>query len=385
MFFTHTARVPMRYIVRSIRCRAILPAALLAVMAGCADDATDTGNSYRRVSRSVSVIAIPAQLETLTESVTAVGTARALHSATLYPETAGFVTGISFLPDVPVNAGDSLLQLDDRDERLALRLAHVVLADAERVVERYTSVNREDANIAQSQIDTAIAAVDAAGIAVEQAELALSRRQMTAPFDGRAGISDIDVGDRIDTSTLVTTLDDRQTLLINFMLPEIFIGQVVNGTPVSVQLWNSGRPAFAGEVIAVDSRIGSASRAFTVRASINNTHDRFRPGMAFEMTIDASRGEFIAVPDVAVQWGADGAYVWVAVNGKAERRDIRLIKRLPNRLLIEGDVEPGALVVAEGIQAVRNGVTLNLMDPLAIGTASAMPVSNTNKQSTDEA
>ncbi|GIS02128.1 MAG: hypothetical protein CM15mP103_06790 [Gammaproteobacteria bacterium] len=56
------------------------------------------------------------------------------------------------------------------------------------------------------------------------------------------------------------------------------------------------------------------------RAAIDNSADRFRPGMAFEISINASRGAFLSVPDVAVQWGADGAYVWVAEQGRAARR-----------------------------------------------------------------
>jgi RND family efflux transporter MFP subunit len=250
---------------------------------------------------------------------------------------------------------------------LAERLARVQLADAERLVTRYTSVNRDSANIAQSQIDTAIAAVDAARIALEQAQLNLDRRQIVAPFTGRVGITDIDVGDRIDTNTLITTLDDRATLLVDFAVPELFVGQVIPGVLVGVELWNSGRDAFTGQVIAVDSRINENSRAFTARAAIDNNQDHFRPGMAFEMVINVARGEFLTVPDVAVQWGADGPYVWIEDNGTAAKREVELVKRLPNRLLIEGDIPLGTPVITEGVQAVRAGVSLNSVDPAMIG------------------
>jgi len=125
----------------------------------------------------------------------------------------------------------------------------------------------------------------------------------------------------------------------------------------------------------VDSRIDTASRAFTARAAIDNQQDRFRPGMAFEIAISTSRGEFIAVPDVAVQWGADGPYIWIARDGKAERKDVRLVKRLPNRLLIESDIAVGTLVIAEGVQSVRAGVALNLqnMTPKELPRTPAAP------------
>ena len=113
--------------------------------------------------------------------------------------------------------------------------------------------------------------------------------------------------------------------------------------------------------MAVDSRIDINSRAFTARAAIDNQSDRFRPGMAFEVSLNASRGSFLSVPDVSVQWGADGAYVWVADNGSAVRREVRLIKRLAGSILVEGDLIEGEQVVMEGIQGVRAGASLKIL------------------------
>lgn len=333
------------------------------LFSGCSESEKPSAQSYRGGTRSVPVVALPARTEQLDDTVQAVGTARALKSVSLYPETAGLVADISIAADQRVAAGDLLLQLDDRDQQLAVRLAEVQLADAQRLVKRYTTVNRSSANIAESQIDEAQAAVDSARIALEQAQVNLERRRIVAPFAGRVGITDIDVGDRIDTATQVTTLDDRSQLLVDFAVPEIYVGQIQPGTPVQVKLWNSQSGHFAGEVVAVDSRIDIASRAFTARAAIDNTSDRFRPGMAFEISVGVSRGSYLSVPDVSVQWGADGAYVWIEKDGVASRRDVRLVKRLPNRLLLEADIEPGTPVIAEGVQAVREGVALRVLDP----------------------
>lgn len=344
----------------------LLAASSLLLGAGCSSDdntAVRSGGPGGFGARAVSAVALPAEIKELKETVQAVGTARALHSVMLYPETPGIVTAVNFEADAAVSAGQLLLELDARDERLALELAKVELADAERVVRRYLTVNQQNANIAQSQIDEARAAVDAARIALEQAQVALDRRQIKAPFAGKVGITDIDVGDRIDTGSMITTLDDRSQLLVNFSVPEAFVGQVYPGIPVTVTLWNTSGAPVTGEIVAVDSRIDVTSRAFTARAAVDNASDRFRPGMAFEIGINVSRGEYLSVPDVSVQWGADGPYIWIVEDGKAARRDVRLVKRLPNRLLLETDLPPGTLVISEGVQAVREGVSLRLFDP----------------------
>ena len=95
--------------------------------------------------------------------------------------------------------------------------------------------------------------------------------------------------------------------------------------------------------------------------------------MAFEMSLALSRGDYLAVPDVAVQWGADGAYLWTAksVAGqlaaqRAERIEIQIIKRLDGLLLIEADLSAGALIITEGVPSVREGLALKLLDPTTL-------------------
>ena len=86
--------------------------------------------------------------------------------------------------------------------------------------------------------------------------------------------------------------------------------------------------------------------------------------MAFEISVRAERGAFKAVPDVAVQWGADGAYIWTSIDGKAVRRDVQLVKRLAGEILIEADIALGTRVITEGVQAVRAGATLKDLNPI---------------------
>jgi len=337
---------------------------LMAVaMVGCSKDNAPPARGWGGGSeRSVPVVAVPATFENLKENIVAVGTAEALSSVTLFPESAGVVTEIHFNPDDQVKQGDLLLSLDDRDQSLALELARVELEEAERVVRRFTTVNARNANIAESQLDEARAAVDRARIALRQAEVALDRRHIKAPFDGWVGLTEIERGDRIDTNTVVTSIDDRSQLLVNFSTPEAYVGQVQLGTQVTVKLWNDQSGGVSGRVIAVDSRVDPMSRAFAARAAVDNVDDRFRPGMAFEIGIDVDRGRFLSVPDVSVQWGADGAYIWVVKNNRASRRAINLVKRLPNRLLIEADLSAGTQIISEGVQAMREGVALRLFD-----------------------
>jgi len=342
--------------------------AVVLGMAGCGDDrnADQNSNRFGGQSGGAPVVTAPVLLTDLNERLTSVGTARALKSVVIYAENSGRVIAVNIKADSLVAEAQTLLQLDDRDERLAVELATVQLADAERLVRRYMTVNTQDMNIPESQLDDARAAVDSTRIALAQSQVALDRRQIRAPFQGNVGITEVDVGDRIDTSTMVTTIDDRSVLLVSFSVPEVYVERVTQGTPVSVRLWDAADIAVQGEVTAVDSRIDINSRSFIARAAIDNTEDQFRPGMAFEISVDASRGQYLSVPDVAVQWGADGAYVWIVDEGRAVRREIRLVKRFAGSILVEGDLTEGERVVIEGVQAVRAGAALQVISTTAL-------------------
>jgi len=348
--------------LRKIRYAPLGALAFMMVLAACSDEQPIGGKSWSNSKQAIPVVLQPVTLLPLQENVQSVGTARALRSVSVYPETSGMVTALTIEADGKVATGEVLLRLDSRDEQLAVELAQVKLKDAERLVQRYKTINTLDTNIAESQIDEARATLETARIALAQAEIDLARRSITAPFSGHVGITEIDVGDRIDTSSIITTLDDRSQLLINFSVPEIYVRQVTPGTPVDVRLWDGAQQQLAGEVIAVDSRIDQSSRAFVARAAIDNSDDRFRPGMAFEIALNVSRGSFLSVPDVAVQWGADGAYIWIDNEGEADRREARLIKRLPGVLLLEGNFVEGDRVVTEGVQAVRQGAQLRALN-----------------------
>lgn len=359
-------------IKRRVRMAALVCVTVMGtlVTAGCSDRANNSYNGaegFRQRNSVTNVVTEAIAEQPLIETIQAVGTARAVHSVVLYPEAAGIVRAVYLNANTWVDAGDTLLELDNRDERLAVELAEVQLADAERLVRRYKQVNLETTNLPESQIDAAIATADTARITLDQARVTLDRRFIRAPFAGVVGITEIDSGDRIDTSTQVTTLDDRSQLLVNFVVPEVYVGKILPGTAVDVRLWDRADQPLSGKIIAVDSRIDPTSRGFTARASIDNTSDAYRPGMAFEISVRAERGAFKAVPDVAVQWGADGAYIWTSMDGKAVRQDVQLVKRIAGEILIEADIPLGTRVVTEGVQAVRAGATLKDLNPLSGG------------------
>jgi multidrug efflux pump subunit AcrA (membrane-fusion protein) len=86
--------------------------------------------------------------------------------------------------------------------------------------------------------------------------------------------------------------------------------------------------------------------------------------MSFRVTLEV-RGElYIAIPEAALSWGANGAFVWLAENEKAKRVDVQIEQRLRGRILVTGNLSDGETLIVEGIQGLRDGQVLNIQNTL---------------------
>ena len=324
-------------------------------------DGSATGGG-RSADRSATVLVQAVDTRVERARIRAVGTARAHRSVTLYPAAAGEVAAVHFAPDQRVDKGSVLLDLDSRRERLAVDLARVRMENARETLSRYEQSAGSGAH-AESTVNDARSALEEAEIALRQAEVALSDRQVVAPFDGFTGLTEIDVGERIDTDDGITTLDDRASLLVGFPVPELFLGRVGKGHPVEVAAWAARDRPIPGEIVDLDSRIDPVSRSFVARARVANADDAFRPGMSFAVTLDVHGKRYPLVPEISVRYGTDGAFVWVVREDAAVRVPVRIVERQEAAVLVDAALEEGEPVVIEGIQRLRPGFPVRVSAP----------------------
>ena len=332
-------------------------APLLAAIAGLFVSACSEEPAPSRsfTPQAVTVIAEPLRFESAQTRVEAVGTSRAVLSAELYPAASGEVVAVNFEPGEMVRKGDTLVQLDSREERLAVGLAEIKLEDATRLYERY-SRSADSGAVLPTTLDAARAAMETARLELERARVALDDRTISAVFDGHVGATDVDPGDRVSPDTLITTLDDRSSLLVSFEVPEAFIGQLAVGEAIRLETWSAAMPAVTGEVVDIGSRIDPRNRTFVARARVDNAEDTLRPGMSFRVSATVEGERYAVVRETAVLWGAEGAYVWSIVDGKAQRTPVKVVQRREGRVLIDGDLGASGIVVVEGTQRMRNGI-----------------------------
>ena len=333
---------------------------LLLALVGCADSGEDgEGGPGERPPQVVRTEAVT--FDTESSVVEAVGTSRALRSVLLEPAVEGEVTEVLFSAGDYVESGQVLLKLDDRDEQLAVQLAQVELEEAERRLDRYRR-SVDSGGVTRSDLDDAVSTVDRAKIALQRAQVELDYHTITAPFAGHVGMTDIDPGAWIGPETVITTLDDRSTLLVRFALPEMLLGKLHVGETIQLSTWGDQFAIAEGEVVDLDSRVDEARRTFQLRAHVPNADDRLRPGMSFRIRLTLEGNRYPQVPEVSLQWGGEGAYVWLVEDGEAKRLPVNLVQRQDNGVLVEGDLPEGTHVVTEGVHVVREGMRVRVLN-----------------------
>ncbi|WP_233350541.1 efflux RND transporter periplasmic adaptor subunit [Henriciella barbarensis] len=339
----------------SIRITAI---ATMLVLGACQGEDAQTPPE-RRAPQAVKIVPHQVGYATDTVRVEAVGTARARASATIQAEVAGEVIAVNFTSGDKVSRGDVLIRLESRAEQLAVEQAEVSRADAQRLIDRYNTVSTPGV-IAGNELDRAEAAYDAAEISLSIARDALGDRTIRAPFSGYVGLTDVDPGARITPDTVLTRLDDRDVLYVDFPVPEQTFGRITAGDVFEVEPFSNPEASYEAEVLTIDSAIDTQTRAYTVRTAIDNSEDQLRPGMSFRIGFELPGQQYPSVPEASIVWGGDGAFVWAVRNGETARVPVTIVNRMEGMVLIRGDIPEGSWIVEEGVQKVRQGTPVEM-------------------------
>lgn len=284
--------------------------------------------------------------------VDAVGSALASHAVIVYPAVAGEIERVTFSAGQRVKEGELLVQLVDRAERIAADQAEARVAAAARLLKRYEETRGSGA-ISDSVLDEARLALRSAELELAQAREALRDRTVRAPFSGVVGIVRVDPGNRVTTTTALTTLDRRDPLSVAFQVPEPFLGRLQHGQEVALETVAFPGRSFTGTLTRIDSRVDPVTRTLTVRADVPNPDDLLRPGMSFSVRLALPGEPVLRVPELAVQWGREGSHVWVVRDGLGHKVPVRVVRRLDAVVLVDGELRAGEPVVLEGFHRLR--------------------------------
>lgn len=312
--------------------------------------------------RATAVIALPVETQPLRDTVSSIGSARGIQAVTLSFERSGRLGAILVAPGERVEAGQVIAELDAETARLALERAQLVLADRQKTVDRLGQLVGSGATTALQRQDAELA-LRTAELELKTAERDLADHRLTAPIAGYVGLIEAQVGDLVTPTTAMTRIEDRSSLLLDFRVPERIAALVKPGDTIRATAVSTAGQPIEGRITAVDNRVDDASRTLRVQAAIDNPDDQLRAGMAFRIDLDFTGASYPAVDPLAIQWGAEGPFVWIVRDTKADRVPIRILQRNAGSVLVEASFQPGDLVVTEGVQNLRPGAEVSVAPP----------------------
>lgn len=303
------------------------------------------------------VAAVAATERTFTDTLELVGVARGQRSVNIVSSTSELITRVLFRDGQSVRAGAPLLELQTREEDAAIIEAKSRVDQARREYDRTKEL--ADRGIApRVSAEQAEAALQAAEASLEAAEARRGDRMIRAPFAGVLGLTTVTPGTLVGPGTVITTLDDISTIRIDFPLPERYLSRVQSGTPIRATADAFPGSQFTGRIARVDTRIDEVTRSATARAELPNPEGRIRPGMSMRVTVRQGQRQSLAVPESAIQYEGEGAFVYRIMPAEGGQ--------VAQRVEVEtGVVEDGYVEILSGLDADETVVAsgLNRIQP----------------------
>lgn len=256
-----------------------------------------------------------AKPSTWTPGVEAIGTVRAVRGVDLTVETTGIVKEILFHANQKVAEGAVLLQLDGAVERADLEATKAQVAVVQMALTRAIELQRRGVN-ADATLDTARATASATAAQVNKLQAVLDQKQLTAPFSGTVGIPRIDLGQYLAPGTVVVTLQDLDTMRVDFSVPEQQLPLLKIGQTVRLGI-GGGEMPYAGTIRGIDPKIDPSSRLVNIRAEVANPEGKLTPGQFVQVRVELPEEQnVLALPQTALTTSLYGDYIFVVQPAK---------------------------------------------------------------------
>jgi len=319
----------------------------------------------------------PATVSTMTvraqdwlETVSAVGSLRAVRGVDVSTEIAGLVRSVNFPSGADVAPGTVLVELNAEAERAQVEALKVAVDLAETTLKR----DREQLSVqavSQATIDNDEADLRSKKAQVAQMQATLEKKTILAPFAGRLGITTVAPGQYLNAGDKIVSLQAINPIYLDFYLPQQQISRITRGQAVTVttDAW-PGRE-FQGKISALNSTVDPTTRNIQVEATISNPDRALLPGMYAKAGVQVgSVQHYLTLPQAAITYNPYGASVFLAQPGQpakggaggpslvAAQTFITLGPTRGDQVAVLKGIKDGDTVVTSGQMKLRPGTPL---------------------------
>ena len=318
-----------------------------------------------------------------------VGETSGVKDITIRARVEGFLEGLHFQEGSVVKKGDLLYTLESQpfEEKVATRMSNVAevktnLAKNKGDLDRYkplakiNAVSKSDLDAAQAAYDASLSSLEAANANLRAAKIELSYTKIHSPIDGIIGKTQAKVGDFVGkdpSPVILNTVSQVDTILVTFHITEtqyLEFTRYKAKTEAEEQKQNANRFELIlvdgslynhkGGLDFIDREVDTTTGSMLVQASFPNTEGLLRPGQFTKVRVKIRTAkDAIMIPQRCVMeiQGLHNVFV-VDSNNTIQSRAIKVGNKVGSSWMITEGLKPGEKVVYEGLQRVKEGVTV---------------------------
>lgn len=320
-------------------------------------------------------------------TIDAVGGLRAEKGTDLSLELAGLVQTIEFHSGKDVQAGELLLRLNADDDIAKLQSLEAQAQIAQINYDRDLRQLKPGA-VSQAVVDNDQATLKSAKANADQQRALVEKKRLMAPFAGRLGLRQVDLGQYLSPGTVIVTLQSLDPIFADFYVPQQAAGQLKPGQAVKMSVDAYPDRTFGGEIQAIGPKVDPNNRNLQVRAVLQNPDRILLPGMYITVKVDSGPPQrHVTVPQTAITYNSYGSTAFLLDDqGKGANGQPKLVARqvLVTTGATRGDqvavltgIKEGDTVVTAGQIKLRQGSLVSVNNAVT-------PLDNPNPKPPDE-
>ncbi|EHA14056.1 efflux transporter RND family, MFP subunit [Halomonas sp. HAL1] len=303
-------------------------------------------------------------MTTWSDPLEALGTLSADESVTLSTTVTEIVSEINFQDGEQVDEGQLLIRLEDAEEQAQLRASQALREERRNASNRATQL--QDRNLAaRADVEDSQSRLRQAEADIQAIEAQLANYQIEAPFSGRVGFRNISVGALVTPGMDLVTLDKLDVMKLDFSVPEVFLGRLAPGLILNATTAAFPDDIFSGEIATIGTRVDPVTRSIDVRAELDNSDGRLRPGMLMEVIVQQHVRDTIVIPEAAIEPSGDRHFVMLIEQSdgttRLARREVAIGERRNGEVEILEGLSADELIVVHGLQLARDGQEARLI------------------------
>ena len=331
----------------------------------------------------VPVRVISAETTDLKVQFKTIGTATALNTVLVQPRVSGPLLALHFTEGQKVAAGQLLAEIDPAPYQVKLAQAEgqlqqnvAQLKNAELDLALYeklktqNSISRQQYNTQQALVNQLKGSLKSNQAQIDAAKLELSYTRILAPISGKTGLRKVDAGNLVQANSAegLVSITQSAPIYVVFSIPETQLQSlrmaVKDGAPLQVEAWdrNDKQLLATGELTTLDNQIDPATGTLKLKAQFANSDDQLFPNQFVNVRLNiAARPGAVTIPQDAVQYGAEGTFIYVVENKKAQLKMLELGVVDNGRVEVRSGLKGGDQIVMEGLDRLRPGRDVELV------------------------